>query len=468
MFAQCIVFCANVHMRTRTHTQAAMVLATEVLAQTVYRLNLNELPLDHLISTPHRHRASSMGRQGISTKSPTQPDFLLPHMPSFSNISSLRLPPHHTQWRSGVGVSGTPTPGDTSSSAPRSKGLGDSQMSLPPTNDHSTLQLSSPGVLAPIEEQMLERAKDNEKEREKGDLPVEASRDQEIIHTQPVVCDVKEMEEAMLDKHEACGGMYKATSMESQESFESTSIDSLPGQPLLCTKVQGESKKSLLSATTNLFKLRSPEAKHKKKTRLTPELTMTGTGGGGGGGRVNSSYSHLPVYEEEEELVEKARRRKKNGAHKRSGSDTTTLMVVRESISPSSLVRCAMHPQDKGYVQAGGFRRGSAVVNSPACTKKEGKKPFYLQKSSSDGNIHRLTVLPLAPPNDFDCHQDHLFGRMMTTGSPAMASESSSMQDIPFMESPLTGVARASTNTAVFRLQRSTSIESPEPAGDVN
>ena len=437
------------------------MLMTEVLAQAVYRLNLNKLPLDHLASTPHRHRSSSMGREGISSKSPQQ-DFLLPHIPSFSNISSLYLLPHHTQWKTGAGASSTPKTADSSSQCGNGPGsLLLSQHSAKDHSPHLLTQLSStPSVLASIEEQVLEQAKGNGMERRERDKLVEASRKWEVVVTPPqIVSDIEEEEEALIDDHKAYeGDVDKISPGTSHESLESSCVD-IPDEPLLGIKGHGETRKSLLSATTSLFK-------QSRKSKVGRELHMTG-----GGRYGSSSYSPLPGYEDDEEFV--GRVRKKNIAHKRSGSDTTTLSVVaRDDTCKSSLVKCLVRPQEEAGEQVGPGVRHGTVVSTPTDEKKEWRKPFYMYKSSSDGNIHRLSFPLHSPANDFVGHQDQPFFRVTTTVSPVMTSDSSSLQDIPSLDTSLTAAtnthAATLTSTCGLRFQRSMLINSPEPTGDVH
>lgn len=494
------------HTYACTHIQSAMASMTEVLAQAVYGLSLTELPLEHLASTPHRYRShSTTGRPEVSTRPTSRQEIAHPRLSSFSNILSIHPPARHSYRKICTGVVTAPTGSTVNPSASQRRGLGSS---VPPASSHPTPTSSSPQhsnhprELTPIKEQAsFERTKLSLSEEEEEKERREEGKENFLM--EPLVCDSKNLEEEenRMDDNEERPNEIIAnpntaepspsssvghTPGASQESLGAVGID--PAQPLLGMPNHGEcssSKKSLLSATTSLFKHKSPEAKHKKKkTRISSESFGGGGGSGSGsrGGGNTALYSPLLAYDEDEE---KARKKEKT-AHKRSGSDTTSHSVVKGG-SPSLLIKSVTHPQDKGssgrLKMASTNKRGS-VVETTSNVKKEWKRPFYMRKSSSDGNIHSLSLslqfynhpLP-GTSDDSEGHPVVPFCRMNTIGSPVPTSESSSVQDISSIEASPVGLiaavtvqttSGASTSTGAKRthkFKRAKTIDPSKPAG---
>ena len=478
-----------------THMQSAMVSMTEVLAQAVYGLNLNELPLEVLAAAPNRSRASSMGRRGVTVKSPVRQDFLLPRMPSFPNVSIIQPPPHHhPHWRIGVGVAHTPTSGgDTGSSLAPKREL---VKSLPSTNAISAVvsskpQLSAvPRTLPPIKEQVpLEQ----EPEAETMDV---SKGHKSANPTLPPLRDSKKEGEkdAVVDEHPVCtrdnvvadaspnhANSYPRIDLghkANQDSSGLTGQDLILAKPPLGMKAHGESsnssnrRPSLLQATTSLFKLRSPEAKLKKKSKISPTLLNSGEE------RGDFLHSSMPTYKEDEVLVGKAQG-KKQVTHKRSGSDTTSIRPIRQGTFPRALVKLNSHSHEKVVgdgLQEESSRKSDNTVATATCTRKEQRKPFYLRKSYSDGNIHLLpttfqTYISISPGKSEESvfHQDRPFLKMVTVGDSVLESGVNCAQNISVAATTTTlPLGRGSTTaTTPPKIMRSVSVNSPESTGNL-
>ena len=400
-----------------------MLSMTEVLAQAVYGLSLQDLPLDVLSTTPNRKRVHSMERQ-TTTGGLSMSHLRRDHRFSkFGDISVIQLEQHlrGLSRRTTIDLVGGGGE-DGREQAKLSRG------SLGAIQEYRS-QASS---LDAKEVNVTEAA--NLKEGSEG--TGESARKTEGTETAAVSSERIDKPAEVHVNSDPASPISDAifSHRDSEESLETIELDSLPGQPLLSSSEvhHGGGKKSRRSPATGIFKHRSPDAKHRKRGKASEKI-FEGEGGFGSLTR----YSPLLSYDDDSKngtTTGGKWRKKKNTNHKRSGSDTTSHSV---SSSPRSLAKSNLVHTEEELEESTDPK--AKLVRTPTVTRKNFGRKLSIPKSASEGNICRLSLNPgsIGVPGEEGLSPDYSFRRVSTLGSPKGTSESSSVQDLTVViESP--------------------------------
>lgn len=424
-------------------SQVVMVSMTEVLAQAVYNLKLDELPLDHLALGFQRPRTVSMGRNNVSSHREIAPPRLSSfsalfdapptstfrtrgHTPSRKASSNKELEGSHRQ---GAGSSSGrghlqrwatqeehgnpplfPTPPNPRHSLPGTTLSGAVHTSIPPNSLVTIAEATSPRQTTP-------------------------SRDQEVSSPSTMGSESTLLTtpyRRLKDDDSSSGGEAEDRGGE-KEGAESViaNLNARTPSPTASQEVERTDQRRKLTLPGSFLKHRSPESKLRKGRGSDTQLLSS------------------PVEDSGKS------RKKRKWFHTRSGS---------AEVSSSSVT--VPQPAEEGGVATDDHTPSlSLEVPEP--------KVFVMHKSLSEGHIHGMLQSdrgssPASLPSR-SRGEDAIpaFCRVTSMTSPEGISESShstSPQPVP-VEAPGVGVVATPTTTASHRpLRRSLTMDSPEPA----
>lgn len=391
---------------------------TEMLAQAVYGLNLNDLPLDNLASGP-RPRSVSMVPRHPSTSSPHE--IAASRLSSFSTISeapvagkktpaSASRPPERDLVDGGVARSRGPLVRAATQEEQGSPPLEMSMLKRHSTPVTTSSRPSLPASLGTITEHSTpssERACPSTPEPTPVTTPYQPHA---TTPYQPLV-EEAELSSGHATEDEVIANLNAQSPTPSREEMSRT--PSIPSPTPSQEKVTNEVK-----LPTGIFKQRS--------------LSKKGRG-------AESS----PVEE---------RRRRRKWFHKRSGSDIGERPLV--SSGNAELAGVASEHSSPDLGASSGQRRA----------------PFILRKSSSDGNLHAMLLRNHTPSDTGpelvaiqDCHALPL-RRVVTGGTPLTFDLSNTSLPGHIIGGGAPSSASSDPTPSGHRpLRRSLTMDSPEP-----
>ena len=498
---------------------------TEVLAQAVYGLNLNQLPLDNLAMGTQRPRIGSVGHAHQHASS--QPEIAPPRLSSFSaifegppstgsSVSRKREQGKALEVPAGLESGGhghLPARLETSGRAPLVRSVTCDDPRSPPAEKLADKRHSAPApgpyvrnasyagpssVMPAISEDSSHRSQDDtclSPLLEESESPPKTRHPVEPLPPlqQPPAPDPSQEEVKQL-----CA---------SPVSPDPATLTT-PYQPLINEEELsgGRVRREKSGGGTGevIANLNTTSPTHSQEDMLHPSAstgsaTPSQSSGGEGGGdttpprgserspdmehrRLGGLFKHRSPearrHDQNSVLEEggKSRRKKKwFHSHRRSGSDVTGHMrmtgvtgVRREgSGREESPLLVVSGKQPAGRQAEGGVVSGSG---GPSGVGSEDRRPFVLRKSSSDSNLQRLLrshSLPTMSPSPTLLHRslrddDPKFFRRISSNGSAHPVPPESTGDVGVVTS--TTSASVVGSTASHRpLRRSLTIDSPEP-----